>query len=40
MQPACNNAHVATVREILAAHPDDIQDTIRLIIEEAAYQFV
>ena len=32
---ACN----ATVRETLAAHPDDIPDMIRSIVEAAAYQF-
>src|SRR5271157_5082794 len=32
---ACN----ATVRETLAAHPDDMPDLIRSIVEAAAYQF-
>ena len=32
---ACN----ATVRETLAAHPDDIPEVIRSIVEAAAYQF-
>jgi hypothetical protein len=34
-EAACN----ATVRDTLAARPDDIPDTIRLIVEAAAFQF-
>ena len=34
-EAACN----ATVRETLAARPDDIPDMIRSIVEAAAYQF-
>jgi hypothetical protein len=41
--PACNTqrdeAPNATVRETLAAHPDDIPDMIRTIVEAAALQF-